>query len=390
MADAGSTKQEPELLRTLGTDIRIVWEHVGRVGVRQTLSGSFTDLREFYLTTHRRDRLAEMGRVKGALYLWLWLLKALFLKLTPPRRLLLLVSFVLMWQSSFQINTERARLTFNFPFLAILLLLLILMFELKDKLLARNELEAGRAVQLALMPDRAPSIPGWDIWLYTRSANDVGGDLVDYLQIDPSRLSVVLGDVAGKGLPAALLMAKLQSTLRALASECASLGELGARVNRILNRDGLPNRFATLVYLELAPDSGRIRFLNAGHMPPLVLDSRSVTELPRGSIALGMVPNAEFEEQQVQLRAGQMLVVYSDGITEAMNRAGDFFGDERLRATLSTVNASTADQVGQRVLAATDVFIGDAHAFDDVSLVVLHRLAERPMHADQRPIESGK
>src|SRR5512138_3275825 len=97
----------------------------------------------------------------------------------------------------------------------------VLMLELKDKLLARSELEAGRTVQLALMPDRPPVVPGWDIWLYSRSANDVGGDLVDYLQIDPQRLGVMLGDVAGKGLPAALLMAKLQATLRALVSTAA-------------------------------------------------------------------------------------------------------------------------------------------------------------------------
>src|SRR3954470_13754181 len=174
MADAGSPKQEPELIRTLGIDIRTVWDQVGRVGVQQTLSGSFNDLREFYLTTHRRDRLAGMGRFKGSLYLALWLIKALFLKLTPPRRLLLLVSFVLMWQGGFQMNAGRTRVTLDFPFLAIVLLLLILMLELKDKLMARNELEAGRAVQLALMPDRAPSIAGWDIWLFTRSANDVG------------------------------------------------------------------------------------------------------------------------------------------------------------------------------------------------------------------------
>ena len=374
MADAGSPKQEPELIRTLGSDIRTVWDQVGRVGVRQTLSGSFNDLREFYLTTHRRDRLAGMGRFKGTVYLALWLIKALFLKLTPPRRLLLVVSFVLMWQGGFQINAGRTRITLDFPFLAIVLLLLILMLELKDKLLARNELEAGRAVQLALMPDHAPSIAGWDIWLFTRSANDVGGDLVDYLQIDAARLSVVLGDVAGKGLPAALLMGKLQSTLRALGAECASLGELGVRVNRILHRDGLPNRFATMVYLELTPDSGHIRFVNAGHMPPLLCDPGSVAELPRGSIALGMMPEADFVEQQVQVSPGQMLLVYSDGVTEAMNRAGEFFGDERLRGALWAAGPSTAEQSGQRVLGAADAFTGDAHAFDDLSLVVLRRL----------------
>ena len=375
MADTGSPQQEPRLIRTLRKDVPAVWKEVRRIGVRRTFSRSFADLQEFYLTTHRRDRLAEMGVVKRTLYLGLWLLKALFLKLTPARRLLLLLSFWLMWQGRIQMDVGNTRVTLGFPFLAMAVLLLILMLELKDKLLARSELEAGRAVQLALMPNRAPSLPGWDIWLFTRSANDVGGDLVDYLQIDPGRLGVALGDVAGKGLPAALLMAKLQATLRALASECASLGELGRRVNRIVKRDGLSNRFATLVYLELAPDSGRVRLVNAGHPPPLLLKSRSIEELPRGSIALGIVPDADFVEQQVELRAGEMLLVYSDGVTEAMNRAGEFFGDERLRATLAAAGASTAEQAGQSVLAAADAFTGDARVFDDLSLVVLKRLA---------------
>ncbi len=315
-----------------------------------------------------------MGRVKRTLSLAFWLLKALFLKLTPARRLLLLVSFWFMWQGSFQFTSGNTRITFDFPFFGIALLLLILMLELKDKLLARNELEAGRAVQLALMPTRAPSLPGWDIWLFTRSANDVGGDLVDYLQIDPQRLAVVLGDVAGKALPAALLMAKLQATIRALASQCDTLDELGRRVNHILNRDGLPNRFATLVYLELAPGSDHVRLLIAGHMPPLLLRAGTIDELPRGAIALGIMPDADFTEQHVDMHPGEIMLVYSDGVTEAQNRAGDFFGDDRLRAALAANGTSTAEAAGRAVLAAADAFTGDAPVFDDLSLIVLKRV----------------
>ncbi|MDE3155696.1 MAG: serine/threonine-protein phosphatase [Acidobacteriota bacterium] len=375
MASTGSSQQEPRLFHTLGKDVREVWEDVGRVGVRQTVRRSFSDLEEFYLTTHRRDRLAGMGRVKRTLVLWAWLLKALFLKLTPARRLLLLLSFWLMVEGQFQFSAGRTQVTVSFPFLGIAVLLLILMLELRDKLLARNELEAGRAVQLALMPSHAPSLAGWDIWLFTRSANDVGGDLVDYLPLDPSRLAVMLGDVAGKALPAALLMAKLQATIRALATDCPTLDELGRRVNVILNRDGLPNRFATLVYLELAPDSGAIRLVNAGHMPPLLLHPDRIEELPRGSIALGITPDADYTEQRAEVAPGEFLVVYSDGVTEAQNRAGDFFGDDRLRAALGGQATATAEALGRAVLAAADTFTGDAPVFDDLSLVVLKRLA---------------
>ncbi len=365
---------EPKLLSTVGRDVRDVMAGVRRAGFKATVRRTFSELEIFYLSTHRQNRLAGMRAAGRWLFLSVWLLKSLYLKLTPSRRVLLLVAFILLLQGTQIVSREHVRVVVDFGFLGVLVLLLILMMELKDKLLARSELEAGRSVQLALMPDRAPMLAGWDIWLYTRSANDVGGDLVDYLQIDPERLGVMLGDVAGKGLPAALLMAKLQATVRALASGATSLGVLGGDVNRILNRDGLPNRFATLVYLEITPDSGHVRMLNAGHMPPLVVRRTRVEELPTGSIALGMMAAAQFAGQEVDLEPEDMLVVYSDGITEAMNAAEEFFGDERMRAAVSAAPSATAAQACARILAAVDAFVGDAAVHDDMSLVILRRV----------------
>jgi phosphoserine phosphatase RsbU/P len=203
----------------------------------------------------------------------------------------------------------------------------------------------------------------------------VGGDLVDYLQIEPRKLGVMLGDVAGKGLPAALLMAKLQATLRALVSGTASLGALGDEVNRILCRDGLPNRFATLVYLEIAPGSGHVQLLNAGHMPPIVVKHSHVEEMPRGSMALGMMPAALFAGHEIELQPGEMLVVYSDGITEGMNASEEFFGEERLRVAVSLAPPVTAALAGANILAAVDTFVGDAPVHDDMSLAILKHVA---------------
>jgi sigma-B regulation protein RsbU (phosphoserine phosphatase) len=365
---------EPKLLTTVRRDVRDVVGGVRRAGFKATVRRTFSELETFYLSTHRQNRLAGMRSFQRWLFLYAWLLKSLYLKLTPSRRVLLLIAFLLLLQGTQVINRERVQVVFDFGILGVVVLIVILMMELKDKLLARSELEAGRSVQLALMPDRAPTLAGWDIWLYTRSANDVGGDLVDYLQIDRGRLGVMLGDVAGKGLPAALLMAKLQATVRALASGAASLGALGEAVNRILNRDGLPNRFATLVYLEIAPDSGHVRLLNAGHMPPLVVRRTHLEELPTGSIALGMMAAAQFGGQEVDLEPEDMLIVYSDGITEAMSAADDFFGDERLRAAVSAGTSVTAAEACASILAAVDAFVGDAAVHDDMSLVILKRV----------------
>jgi serine phosphatase RsbU (regulator of sigma subunit) len=284
------------------------------------------------------------------------------------------IAFLLFLQGSGVIaRGDQFRVSIQVAPFGVALILLVLALELKDKLLAREELEAGRVVQMALMPQATPLLPGWELWLYTRPANDVGGDLVDYLRIDGERACVVLGDVAGKGLPAALLMAKLQATLRALAPEFASLAEIGSRVNTILVRDGLPNRFATLVYLELRPGSGSVRVLNAGHMPPLVVRGRDITEMPRGGLALGLLPEATFEEQCVNLVDRDTLLVYSDGATEAMNPAGDFFGDERLRVLLPTISQLPVTDFGSKLVAAVHDFVGTARPHDDISLVVVRR-----------------
>jgi sigma-B regulation protein RsbU (phosphoserine phosphatase) len=295
------------------------------------------------------------------------------MKLTPARRVLLAAAILLWLFASVRVDIGRFHFQSQQTPLAAAILLVILMLELRDKLVARDELEAGRVVQLALMPAHRPDIAGWDVWLYTRPANDVGGDLVDHLHIDERRHFVALGDVAGKALPAALLSVKLQATLRALAPRFDDLGELGSAVNRILQRDGIPSRFASLVYLLLSEDSGHVRLLNGGHMPPLLVHNRRVTPLERGSMVLGMMPEATFSEQQVDLESGDCLVVYSDGISEAMNEAGDFFGDDRLVAVVEQGATVAPAILGARVLDAVATFVADAAPNDDLSLIVLKR-----------------
>jgi len=365
--------RERDVWPTLRDDVRAVrtdWQ----ASLRRTLS----DLEAFYLDEERRRRLVKMGWVKRwALRSW-WLLRALFFKLTPARRVVFVVALLLLIASrqavAIRTGASNVQVDSSTGLVGGILLVVLLMLELKDKLLARHELEAGRAVQRALMPESAPVVPGWDIWLYTQPANDVGGDLVDALNVD-GRVFVALADVAGKALPAALLMAKVQSTLRALVSEVSGLPALAARVNAILCRDGLPNRFATLVYAEIRAGSNRVSLVNAGHLPPLVVSGSRLQELPRGGMALGMIPGAVYEAQTAELAPGDLLVVYSDGVTEATNEAGDFFGDDRLRRLLAGLGGGTAAAAGQAILAAVREFIGDARPYDDLSVVVLRRAA---------------
>jgi phosphoserine phosphatase RsbU/P len=367
-------RRGPPLFRTLHEDVQHIWADVKRYGFKRTIHRTYLELHDFYLDAQAKEQLRGMGKFRRTINLAFWLLTSLFLKLTPARRVLLALSVLFMLQATdFEHQGQATTISIHFPLLGIATLVLILMLELKDKLVARDELAAGRSVQQALMPETSPQIPKWDVWLFTRSANDVGGDLVDYVPVEPQRFGLALGDVAGKGLPAALLMAKLQSTLRALADEGTTLAALGERMNRILCRDGLPNRFATLVYLEVCAQSGSVRLLNAGHLPPLVLRAERIEELPTGSMALGMLPEATYFEQSVELADGDTLIVFSDGLTEATNDRDEFFGDERMQAHLPVPPRTSAKDIGTRLVAAVDEFVGDARPHDDLSLIVLRR-----------------
>jgi phosphoserine phosphatase RsbU/P len=186
-------------------------------------------------------------------------------------------------------------------------------------------------------------------------------------------MGLVLADVCGKGLPAALLMARLQATVHAFVPELPSLGSLASKLHSVFRTQGLENRFATLVYLELEPGSSRIRLVNAGHMPPLVVGPGRIQPLPAGGPALGIPMPAMHEEQSLDLGAGQTLVVYSDGVTDAWNEGGAFFGDERLLDSLRETAGRPAAEVAHQLLGAIEDFVGDARWHDDVSLVVVRR-----------------
>jgi phosphoserine phosphatase RsbU/P len=334
----------------------------------------FRDLYAYYLDESQQARLASMGRIKRYLFLCAWFLRGLILKLPPARRLLLLLAFFLMFQGDLVYSDERFVIDLKMSFFAFFLMLVILMLELKDKLLAKDELAVGRAVQIALMPTGNPALAGWDLWLYTQPANDVGGDLVDYLSLPGGRLGISLGDVSGKGLGAALLMAKLQSTLRAYATERYPLNELGQRVNTVFFRDGLPGKFATLVYLELEPGLGSVRLLNAGHMPPLLLAATSLEKTPPGALPLGIFPDAVFREVAVEVPPKTTLVLYSDGLTEAFNAKEEFFGEERLLALLPKLAGVSAEAAGKRIIREVEEFLGGERPGDDLSLAILRRL----------------
>lgn len=365
----------PRLLKTLGDDLRIVTGDMKRRGVHREVGGTLASLEAFYLSREERARLEELSEIRKLFRRIGYFMRGLLLKLTPARRIMLAVALFAIVLGAWRIDIDTVHISFRIQGLGILLVFVVLVLELKDKLVARDELEAGRAVQLALMPTDKPAVPGWDVWLYTQPANHVGGDLVDHLPLANDQHAVLLADVTGKALPAALLAVKLQATLRALAPHFPNLGDLAAGVNGILYRDGLPTRFASLVYTVLTPNSGHIRLLIAGHMPPVHRHGSTLTTLPQGSMVIGMMPDVPFWEQEVTLEPGDTLVVYSDGVSEAMNDGEDFFGEERLHPLVLEASEMSAPDAGAHILAGLSRFVGLAEQSDDVSLMVLRRLA---------------
>jgi len=352
----------------------VIWDDLQSGIFKRSVWDDFKEIYRFYVDSETRARHATMGKVRR-FFVGSWaIIKSLILKLNSIRRIMLVISLILVFfVGTYSFGNENNSGNLDLRMIGYLILVVILLLELKDKLLARDELAAGRKVQFALLPKDPPEISGWDVWLYTRPANEVGGDLVDYLEMEDGRLGLVLGDVAGKGLGAALYMAKLQAVWRLLAPDMTSVSELGNRMNDSFCQDGLPNRFVSLIYIELIPDSGKVRMMNAGHMPGLIRSGGKVIEGAQGTAALGLTPDSEYREENIELESGALALFYSDGLTEARNREGDFFGEERLSKHFANCPALDIESAGRTILKAVDQFVGDEKASDDLSIILVRR-----------------
>jgi len=336
--------------------------------IPDSLRRDFRDTYDFYVSDEERQQLARMGNFQRSVFSTWYIARGLFLRLSTSRRLLVLLAVVLAWGGV----TDGGEDTF-FGFI---MLLFVLGLELKDKTEARVELQEGRAVQLAIMPVSIPELDGWEIWMHSTPANDVGGDLVDHLPLGDGRLGLTLGDVAGKGLPAALMAAKLQATLRAIAPDVQDPAVRAEKVNRIIRRDGLPNMFISLLHADISPRSSSVSYVNAGHHPPLLVHENGLTELERGDAAIGLSIDSRFRNHSVEMASDDLLVIYSDGVTEARNEIGRFFSDERFLELVEHCHGMSAPSLGGRIIDAVSDFVQTARQSDDLSLIILRRLPD--------------
>lgn len=202
--------------------------------------------------------------------------------------------------------------------------------EAGDRQRLEQELEVAGVIQQTLLPNQVPQLPGWQLNAFYRPARQMGGDYYDFSDLPGGRLGIFIGDVSGKGVPAALVMATTRAILRAAAEQIISPGEVLKRANDLLYPDILPMMFVTCLYAVLDPDNGRLLYANAGHDLPMHRSVNGTDELWATGMPLGLVPGSTYEEEEIRLLPGECVLFYNDGLVEAHNSERELFGLPRL------------------------------------------------------------
>jgi serine phosphatase RsbU (regulator of sigma subunit) len=312
---------------------------------------------------------------------WYRITKALFwammMKLSPARRILFLAAFVMLFFAVFRFNGGVNGDYTLYYFLATLLFILLLSLELADKVTMKRDLEIAREIQTWLVPSKPPEVAGADIAFASRPQNSVAGDYYDAFYPTASaeengKAMLVIADVAGKSIPAALLMATLQASLRTIAGEGASLGDLVLRLNRYASAHSLDGRrFTTAVLAEYEPATRQLVYVNAGHNPPILRRANGAIEkLEVGGLPLGIDTTAVYATATLELKSGDALIFYTDGVVEAFNDRNEEFGNERWLGAITALPNWGAAESLQFLMKRVDDFVGLTRQSDDITCLV--------------------
>jgi phosphoserine phosphatase RsbU/P len=301
---------------------------------------------------------------------------AMLMKLSPARRVFLLIASVFIVLAIFGPGSL-------YIVMAVASLLFLLALELGDRVTMKRDLEIAREIQHWLVPEKPPQIPGLDIAFRTRPQNTVAGDYYDaFLRSDDTslpasrRLLLVVADVAGKSVPAALLMATFQASLQTLAAAPTTLLELVLALNRYACAHSLGGaRFTTAFLAELDLDTRALTYVSAGHNPPVLRRTAGgVERLEAGGLPLGIQANALYQSGGSDLKPGDLLVIFTDGVVEAENEAGEEYGEGRLLNLIgSSVTAAgeSAATTLNRLMTSVDTFVGATRQHDDITCLIL-------------------
>jgi phosphoserine phosphatase RsbU/P len=302
---------------------------------------------------------------------------AVAFRLSPARRLLFAVAVPLLVLAWVRFGVEAGMSWFLSPpswaLFSGTMLFALLVLELRDKLVLKGDLEIARQIQFGLLPFEPYNRGGVSVHAAMRPANTVGGDYFDVIDLGDGRIAVAVADVAGKGMPAALLMALLQGSLRTLITAGFRGADVIGKLNAHLHANIPANRLVTLFYCELDPETGTLRYVNAGHNAPFLLHAAGLTRLPATDVALGVVPGASFQAQDASLGLGDRLFVYTDGVSEAFDARECEYGEGRLQSLLEGHRHLSDPELLQKVQADVLVHCGSVRPHDDMTLLVLAR-----------------
>lgn len=308
---------------------------------------------------------------------------AILEKLTPARRVLLLLGVILLILPSgaFTYHDKAGEVQvgeFEFHFFGGAFLFILLMLEIADRVVMKRDLEIARDIQRWLLPASPPQVPGLAIAFATRPANTVAGDLYDvFARPAPAsgqpHFLLAMADVAGKSMPAALLMATIQASLKTLSSTSCSLAELVAGMNRYASSNSQGGlRFTTAFLAEFDPGSRTLTYTNAGHNPPILgRSSGAIEHLERGGMPLGIQAEARYESGEMVLQAGDWLVIFTDGLVEALNARGEEYGEPRVMTILQAGASVTPEELLRRIMSDLDLFVGATPQHDDVTCMLI-------------------
>ena len=352
------------------------------------------DAYRFFTRGSDEDRYAGLPPWKSAPLHFRDIFMAFTLRLSPARRALYLGALIIALVGVVKLfrGFGMVDIPFGVPFfqvglmsprwaagtlaliVSLILVNLLMLLEVADRLSLKGELEVAREIQLAMLPNGTFSVADIQICGVTRPANTVGGDFYDVLPLRDGRLILTLGDVAGKGSPAALLMALLLAVLRTLVDEELEAPALVERLNVQICRHSPASRFITLFYAMYAPSTGALTYVNAGQNPPLIRRATGRYErLGSTGVALGMFDKSTFGAVETVLGPGDTLILYSDGITEAEDPDGQPFEETGLELVVERFAAQGPAEIGAHVLKAVEAHAKGSRFVDDLTILILKR-----------------
>jgi phosphoserine phosphatase RsbU/P len=327
----------------------------------------------------------EPSRIRRAWEIAKALFWAILEKLTPARRVLVLLGLVLLFMPSAAVSYTNGENHFEIHEFDVhvwggLLLLLVLLLELADRVVMKRDLEIAKDIQAWMLPGAPLQIPGYQIAYATQPANTVAGDYYDVIlrpgrEPSADRILFVVADVAGKSIPAAMVMATFQASLRTLSTSGVALAELVTGVNHYTcsNSQG-GARYTTAFFAELDPATGDVVYINAGHNVPILRKKSGVVErLEVGGMPIGIFAESAYQVGTTRLEGGDWLVIFTDGVVEAENAKEEEYGEPALIRLVDRESASTPPQLLQRLWGDLDVYVGNTPQHDDITCLLLKR-----------------